>query len=348
MRFIPRFSITNAIAAALTEIERARGFLDAASLSDEWIDSMRSRAFLLEAHHTTHIEGTRLTIEEAADLLAGDDVPGADPDDTRELLNYRDAFKFVSTYLNDGGPITERLILEIHKHLVAGVRGGSAAPGQYRRVQNHIVNSATGETIYTPPPVGDVPILMRELVSWLNRASDIHPVIASGIAQFQLVHIHPFLDGNGRTSRLLSTLCLYRAGYDFKRLFAISEYYDRDRMAFYRALQSVRQTDMDMTGWIECFTIGLATQLTEVKRRGELAIQQDILARRRDLTDRQVLALRHVLESGRVTINEFEHLCPGIQRRTLQRDLRGLIEKGLLLRRGSTNRLEYVLADGTV
>ena len=129
MRFTPRFSITNAIAAALTEIERARGFLDAASLSDEWIDSMRSRAFLLEAHHTTHIEGTRLTIEEAADLLAGDDVPGADPDDTRELLNYRDAFKFVSTYLNDGGPITERLILEIHKHLVAGVRGGSAAPG---------------------------------------------------------------------------------------------------------------------------------------------------------------------------------------------------------------------------
>ena len=165
MRFIPRFSITNAIAAALTEIERARGFLDAASLSNEWIDSMRSRAFLLEAHHTTHIEGTLLTIEEAADFLAGDDVPGADPDDTRELLNYRDAFEFVSTYLNDGGPITERLILEIHRHLVSGVRGGSAAPGQYRRVQNYVVTSATGETIYTPPPVRDVPILMRELVS---------------------------------------------------------------------------------------------------------------------------------------------------------------------------------------
>ena len=188
--------------------------------------------------------------------------------------------------------------------------------------------------------------LEERLVSWLNRPSDIHPVIASGIAQFQLVHIHPFLDGNGRTSRLLSTLCLYRAGYDFKRLFTISEYYDRDRMAFYRALQSVRQTNMDMTRWIEFFAIGLATQLAEVKRRGELAIQQDMLARRHDLTDRQALALRHVMESGRVTIGEFEHLCPGIQRRTLQRDLRGLIEKGLLLLRGSTNRLEYVLADG--
>ena len=72
MRFTPRFSIANALTAALTEIERTRGFLEAASLSDEWIDSMRSRTFLLEAHHTTHIEETRFTIEEAADLLAID------------------------------------------------------------------------------------------------------------------------------------------------------------------------------------------------------------------------------------------------------------------------------------
>ena len=112
MAFSPRFSITNAIAAAITEIERARGFLDAASLSDDWIDSMRSRAFLLEAHHTTHIEGTRLTVEDAENLLAGRAVPEADPEDVRELLNYRDAFEYVSSYLHSGGPITERLILE--------------------------------------------------------------------------------------------------------------------------------------------------------------------------------------------------------------------------------------------
>ena len=195
--FTPRFTITNAIAAALTQIERARGFLEAASLSDEWIESMRSRAFLLEAHYTTHIEGTRLTVEDAANLLAGRDVPGTDPDDALELLNYRRAFDFVSGYLDDGGPITENLILQIHRRLVSGARGGSAAPGEYRRVQNFIINSATGETIYTPPPARDVAALMRDLVGWLNRPTDIHPVIVSAIAQFQLVHIHPFLDGNG-------------------------------------------------------------------------------------------------------------------------------------------------------
>ena len=90
---------------------------------------MRSRAFLLEAHHTTHIEGTRLTLDEAARVLEGEEVPGADPDDARELLNYRRAFEFVSTNFDEGTPIMERLIREIHRQLVDGVRGGAAAPG---------------------------------------------------------------------------------------------------------------------------------------------------------------------------------------------------------------------------
>ena len=104
---------------------------------------------------------------------------------------------------------------------------------------------------------------MAELVAWLNTLSDMHPVLVSGIAQFQLVHIHPFVDGNGRTSRLLSTLCLYRTGYDFKRLFSISEYYDRNRTGFYAALRSVREQEMD--DWLaRLFVEGLATQMDEV------------------------------------------------------------------------------------
>ena len=335
MSFAPRFTISNPIAAALTRIERARGFLEAARLSEDWIRRMGARALVLEAHHTTHIEGTRLTLEQSKRLLAGEMVPEADPDDVRELLNYRRAFEFVSSYLGDGGPITEGLVREIHKRLVEGVRGGAAAPGEYRRVQNYVVNSATREVVYTPPPAHDVPILMQELVAWMNDPANVHPGLVSGAAQFQLVHIHPFLDGNGRTSRLLSTLCLYRAGYDFKRLFTISEFYDRDRPAFYRAIQSVRERDMELTGWLEYFTEGLATQLDEVKTRGERAIRADILAREHRLSDRQALALGQVLEAGRLTIQEFKALCPHTNRRTLQRDLKALVAKGLFVEGGS-------------
>ena len=351
MSFEPSFTVTHAITADLTRIERARGFLEAATLSEDWIREMSERALVLEAHHTTHIEGTRLTLEESEVLLAGETVPEADPDDVRELLNYRDAFEFVSTWLGSGGPVTEGLVREIHKRLVEGVRGGSAAPGEYRRIQNYVVNAATREVVYTPPPAHDVPILMRELVDWLNRERDIHAVLVGGIAQFQLVHTHPFLDGNGRASRLLSTLCLYRAGYDFKRLFTISEYYDRDRAAFYRAIQGVREQDMDLTGWLEFFTAGLATQLDEVKGRGERTIRRDALVRRHGLSERQAAALGHVIEHGRLTIHDYEKLYPGANRRTLQRDLRVLVGKGLLVEAGTgptDPTRHYRLAEGLV
>jgi Fic family protein len=183
--------------------------------------------------------------------------------------------------------------------------------------------------------------MMMELVDWLNRAVETHPVLVSGVAQFQFVHIHPFIDGNGRTSRLLSTLYLYRAGSDFKRLFPISEYYDRDRSSFYRAIQSVRASGMDLTGWLEYFVEGLSTQLAEVRQRGEQAIRREVLVEQYGLSERQGKAVQHILEQGSLTIQELERLCPEVNRRTLQRDLKAMVNKGLLLSEGATNQLIY-------
>jgi Fic family protein len=328
--FAPRFTITNAIAADLTAIERARGFLEAATLSEAWLKRMSQRALLLEAHYTTHIEGTQLTLEQAARLWAGGAVDHVLPDDVRELLNYRDAFDLVSRSLESGEPISEELVRSIHAKLVQGVRGGEGGPGTYRSAQNWIVNSRTREVVYQPPPPQDVAPLMRELVEWLRADTTIHPVLVAGIAQFQLVHVHPFVDGNGRTSRLLSTLCLYRTGYDFKRLFTISEFYDRDRRAFYNAIQGVRERGMDLTGWLEFFTHGLATQLGEVKARGTAAIKADIVARTHGMIPRQAAILGELMIAGRLTVGELEGLFPDVNRRTLQRDLKVLLANGVM------------------
>ncbi len=331
--------------AAITRIERARGFLEAAKLSDDWVREMGDRALILEAHHTTHIEGTHLTLDQAERLWKGEAVPDADPDDARELLNYRTAFEFVSECLDSGDPVTEGLVREIHRKLVEGVRGGKADPGNYRRIQNYVANSSTGEVIYTPPSAVDVPSMMSEMLQWLNRELDIHPVLVSGIAQFQLVHIHPFLDGNGRVSRLLSTLCLYKAGYDFKRLFTISEYYDRDRPTFYQSIQSVRENGMDMTGWLDYFVAGLETQMIEVRDRGEQVIRRDVLVKQHGLNERQVKALGHLIQHGKLTIQDFQKLCPDVNRRSLQRDLKGMVDKKLFKAEGATNQLVYHLED---
>ena len=342
--FKPKFTITNRMTAAITQIERARGFLEAARLSEDWVREMGNEALIKEAHYTTHIEGTRLTLDQAERLWKGEDVPEADPDDTRELLNYRLAFEFVSECLNSGDPITEGMIREIHRKLVEGVRGGKAAPGDYRRIQNYVANAESGEIIYTPPSAVEIPIMMSEMVKWLNSDLEIHPVLVSGVAQFQLVHIHPFLDGNGRTSRLLSTLCLYKSGYDFKRLFTISEYYDRDRPIFYKSIQSVRDSGMDMTAWLDYFTTGLQTQMVEVKKRGEQVIRRDVLVRKYSLNERQSKVLDLLMEKGIVHIAEFEEICSGVTRRTLQRDLNHLIARNLVRLKGSARQSNYELA----
>jgi len=452
MRFKPIFTITNRMTRAITRIERARGFLEAAclpsgahrqaQLSADWVREVGERALLLEAHHTTHIEGTRLTLDQAERLWKGEAVPEADPDDARELLNYRAAFEFVSECLDSGlpappphagqfciyvlkcsdgsfyigqsenfpkrlaehrsekvvwtaprlpvepihwevfdsreeavkrekdlktgygrkrlkreyergglagssrqagDPITEAMIREIHRKLVEGVRGGRAAPGEYRRVQNYVVNSGTGQVIYTPPTAVEVPVMMSEMVKWLNSDLDIHPVLVSGIAQFQLAHIHPFLDGNGRASRLLSTLCLYKAGYDFKRLFTISEYYDRDRPRFYKSIQSVRENGMDMTGWLDYFVTGLETQMVEVRGRSEQGIRRDVLVKQHGLNERQAKALGLLMRKDSVHISEIEQLCSGVSRRTLQRDMTGLIALNLVRVTGSARQSSYEL-----
>lgn len=342
MPFRPQFTISLPMATALTAIERTRGFLEAATLSKGWISKMQARALVLEAHHTTHIEGTHLNLNQSERLIAGEEMSGVDAEDVRELLNYKMAFDFVADYVFSQGPITEGLIREIHRRLVEGVRGDSAQPGQYRSIQNYVANSKTKEVIYTPPSPYDVPLFMAELVDWLQNAPAIPPVLVAGIAQFQLVHIHPFLDGNGRTARLLSTLCLYRSGYDFKKLFTISEYYDRNRQDYYNALQSVRNNNLDMTNWLEYFTKALETQMHEIQFKGSQAMKVDVLMLQHKLSERQKQALESLFDRETdFTIQDYEALCPGVNRRSLQRDLSDLIEKGLITQEGIKKAAHY-------
>lgn len=341
--FIPSFTITNSISRTLSGIDQAKGFLDAAILSENWLNQMRHQALILEAHHSTHIEGTHLTLEQSRMLLEGQEIQNIDPEDERELRNYIRAFDYVEQHIEDNASITEKMILDIHQRLVVGVRGGKASPGKYRLIQNYIINSLTGEIVYTPPPPESVPGMMRNLIEWLNSGIDIHPVLISGVAQFQFVHIHPFSDGNGRTSRLLSTACLYRAGYDFKKLFSISQFYDRDRKAFYRALQNVRESDMDLTGWLEYFTEGLSVQMIEVTDRGRQAIRKELISRKYDLSNRQELLVGFLLEHLTMNVQDAEVICSDVNRRTLQRDLAELIDRGIITKEGSTNQLVYRL-----
>ena len=104
---------------------------------------------------------------------------------------------------------------------------------------------------------------------------------------------------------------------------------------------------MDMTGWLEYFVEGLTTQLTEVKQRGEQAMRRDVLIKEHGLSDRQAKALGYILEHGSLTIQDFERLCPEVNRRSLQRDLKAMVDVGLLVSEGATNQLVYRMKEAS-
>ncbi len=347
MPFNPKFTITPKTNKALVEIERVRGFLDAVNLKDDWMADMQKKALILESHHSTHIEGTALSLEQSKEILEGKKVKGVNRDDEKELLNYKKAMDFVSKYLGKDDSVIEGVVRELHKILVKGVRGGQADPGNYRKIQNYVVNSRTKEVIYTPPAPLDVPHLMREFVDWMNKAEDVSPILVAGITQFQFVHIHPFIDGNGRTARLLSTLILYKTGYDFKRLFTISEFYDKDRLAYYQAIQSVRKNDMEMTSWLEYFVEGLRSQMKEIQEKGEQLIKQDAhlqKIKKIGLNPRQVKAMKYLMQMGKLTVNDYQSAASCI-RRTAQRDLDDLVIKKLIkaVAKSTTDPTKYYI-----
>ena len=177
MVFNPKFTISTKVNKALVEIERVRGFLDAVKLKDDWISDMQKKALILESHHSTHIEGTALSFEQAKSILEGKKVKGVNRDDKKELLNYKKAMDFISKYLSKDDPVSEGIVREVHKILVKGVRGENADPGNYRKIQNYVVNSLTRKVIYTPPQPLEVPHLMRDFVAWINKAEDISPIL---------------------------------------------------------------------------------------------------------------------------------------------------------------------------
>ncbi|MBI3756048.1 MAG: Fic family protein [Deltaproteobacteria bacterium] len=342
--------MTTKINKSLVEIERVRGFLDAVKLKDEWIADMQGKALILESHHSTHIEGTALSLEQAKSILEGGKLKGINRDDEKELLNYKKAMDFISRYLGKDDPITEGIVRELHKITVKGVRGEKADPGNYRKIQNYVVNSRTHEIIYTPPSPLDVSHLMREFVKWINSTEDTSPILVAGISQFQFVHIHPFIDGNGRTARLLSTLILYKTGYDFKRLFTISEYYDKNELAYYKSIQSVRENNMDMTVWLEYFIDGLKSQMAEIYEKGKKIIIADKTVKLLEdlrLNMRQEKIIRYLVNNEQIDNAQCQKICNSIKR-TATRDLTGLVEKGILKRIGEKKGAYYILSSEVI
>jgi len=344
--FTPSFTITNKILTNIAKIEAAEEVIRHAPLLPLWEKRFQEEAIVRAVHHGTHIEGNKLGLEEARDVLMGKEVIGR-PRDIQEVINYRRVLELIEEEAKKKiEKITEALIKKLHRVIVDRILAPEDA-GEYRKKQVVIRNSQTGEVTFRPPPAIEVPFLMREFVYWLNQTSpeQLHPVLKAGIAHHELVRIHPFIDGNGRLARVLATLILFLGGYDIRRFFSLEEYYDRDAASYYANLQKANQGDL--TAWLEYFTYGTAYEFEKVKEK-VLKLSRDVKLKEKFgqqifLTERQVKIIEYIQEVGYLQNQQFATLFPDLSEDTVLRDLKDLIQKGLIKKIGSTKSARYVL-----
>lgn len=344
--FTPNFTITNRILKSMGVIEAAKEVIENAPLVPAWEARFREDAMVRAVHHGTHIEGNELSFTEAERLLAGAKIVGRDRD-IQEVLNYRNVLKFIESY--EKPEITEESIKHIHELTVHRLLADEAV-GLYRKTQVVVKNSQTGEVTFRPPPAVEVPFLIASFLQWLNLSGDdeLHVVLKAGIAHYEIVRIHPFLDGNGRVARAAATLVLFKAGYDIKRFFSLEEHYDREPVSYYDALQSVGKRNGNLSGWLEYFTQGLAIELTRIKEKikslsTDLKLKKSLGGQPLALSERQIKVVEFVQENGFLQNKSFFELFPMISEDTVLRELKDLIKKGILKKEGTTKGVRYVL-----
>jgi Fic family protein len=346
--YTPIFTISNKILRNIGIIEAAREVIKNAPLLPYYEKQFRKDALVRQVHFGTHIEGNELNRDQAEKVIDGLNVVARDRD-IQEVLNYRKVMEQIDKFSVQSGQfrINEEMILYMHQLTVAKLLEEEKT-GKYRQTQVVVKNSRSGEVSFTPPPATEVRFAIQELEDFINSDTDIHAVLKSGIFHYEFVRIHPFIDGNGRVARALSTFILYKEGYDIRKFFSLEEYFDTQASRYYAALQSVGSNKGDLTVWLEYFTEGLAIELSKIKDKVEKISIDGKLRERLGgkpllLTERQLKIIEFIQQVGFLQNQAFSQLFPMISEDTILNELKGLLSTGIIKKQGKTKGAKYVM-----
>ncbi len=344
----PDFKITNNILVNVGRIEAAKEVIENAPMVPLWERKFKKEAVERSVHYATALEGNPLNFTEVREILDKGDKHTviARERDIQEVINYRDALDYIEDAKENEGGICQEVIQDLNAIITKNIVEDEFR-GKFRETEAYSRNAQTLEKVLEWPAPEKVPGLMEDLCGWVEEcAGDINRILEAGILHTWLVLIHPFYEGNGRTSRILATLSLTLDGYAIKDLFSMEEYYDRDAAHYYRAIKTVLDSEGDYTHWLEYFTLGLAVEYNRVKER-VLKLSRDAhlkeSAGQVRLNPRQEKIILFVNDYGQIKNKDWQELFPDYSDDTILRDIRELVEKGVLVKRGKTKAARYEL-----
>lgn len=334
----PKYSITPKLLANISQIERFYGQIEALILPRKLELNLTHNNLVKSSYASNKIEGNPLTLPEVTNLLLGDRVPVNRSE--KEVVNYFNILKIIDTYKQK--QIDLSLIIDFHKQLMTGV---DKAAGEIRNVKV-VVGRYKGEegdvslkVKHEPPHHARAEIEkdLHDLCGWVN-ANDIPAVLKTGIFHHEFVYIHPFEDGNGRVCRLLTSLIFIQSNYFINKYFILDDYYDIDRDQYSDALHSA--DNGDKTAWLTYFSEGVKYSLQSALFKAKEAVKTLSFEEKPTPKEREVLQIIEVDKqiTSQDLVKKFS-----ISRQQAHNLLSGLMDKGLIDKKGSTKGSYYFI-----
>jgi Fic family protein len=345
---IDTLQITPELLALITEIDEFKGaWRSLGSLAPERLKALRRVATIESIGSSTRIEGSKLTDREVERLLANLEIKKFESCDEQEVAGYAGVMETVFAAWQEI-PINENYVRQLHRDLLLYSEKDDRHRGEYKKMSNSVVafdedSKQLGIVFETAAPF-DTPRLMAELVAWLAEARGLrrlHPLLIVTVFIVVFLEIHPFQDGNGRLSRVLTTLLLLQSGYAYVPYSSLESVIENSKEGYYLALRqtqgTIRTDAPNWQPWLMFFMRALQQQM----RRLAIKVEREkiVIA---DLPELAVRILDYARDQGRVTMRDMVR-ATGASGNTLKEHFRSLVEKKLLVRHGAGRSTWYDL-----
>ena len=332
--FKPAYRITPFLIRCFEKIASQKVFIEQVGVKSPLRMNVARDSFNRSVHSSTWIEGNMLSLAQVASLSANRDVVAQD----KQKLEVRNCIKALRWILqNKKYLLTQQRLLRLHTLMTKDILPASRC-GQYRDVQNYIVN-AKNQVIFTPIPPAKVKQKMTGLFAWLKGHQNEHAIIRSAIFHHEFVGIHPFVDGNGRVARAASQWILFTHGYDPVWTLGLDEFFAQDRAKYYDMIQQTHEMDGDYTYWVEYIAKGLLESIQVVAKRFK---EESHRSKQINLTPKQSELLELLEKMGEIGSAQICKIMK-INRSRVNQLIAPLVKAGIVVKVGTTRAAKYSL-----
>lgn len=342
--FNPKYTITDKLLANIKRINSLVNELNNKRFPNVVLLELERNAREVSSYASTSIEGNPLPLTEVKKILKS--IPPHSRDSEKEVLNYNQALVDLNHKLSEETvELSLNLILRIQKQVIDGLLPRFET-GKLREKPVTVNDPRTEQPVYLPPDVKDVKFLMEELIEFINEnRKKIDPLILAGIFHKQMVIIHPFMDGNGRTTRLATKVLLAQMGLNTFNLFSFENFYNKNVTKYFQTVGEFGNyyelvDKIDFTNWIEYFTEGIIDELLRVQK----LLPEISTSPKTQLQPYHIKILEYIREKGFITDREYSKFVVRAKA-TRSLDFQKLIELGLIERKAKGRATYYILKE---